>query len=187
MAPLVEHRDPGRLQLRLRRQAISSWSQRRRVETGAVQRQADRDRQRRAAGRAHRRQGRRLPQGRRSRAASCSARPTAERARELRHLVDPQSGSGHRPVRRADASRGSLSFPKLGVQDRPDIELPARHRDRRLSRRAALAARIRSHAQDRGCGRDGRRHRAHPLDRQRRRVDDLDPVPLRARHQRSSR
>ena len=58
---------------------------------------------------------------------------------------------------------GIISFPKLGVQNQPDITFPFISVERGLRRRAALADGNRGHAQDRGCGLDHRRHREHQL------------------------
>ena len=82
---------------------------------------------------------------------------------------------------------GLISFPKLGVLDRPDIEFPAVDRHGHVSGRRADADGIRDHAQGRGCRRDDRRHRADDLDRRRGRVDDEHRVPVRHRPLRRAR
>ena len=82
---------------------------------------------------------------------------------------------------------GIVGFKKLGVQDRPDLDIPTVTVARELSRRAAFAARNGSHAQDRGLGRQRHRHRSHPLDRHRRPFADDHRVPARTRRQRSGR
>ena len=76
---------------------------------------------------------------------------------------------------------GLISFPKLGVLDRPDIEFPAVVVTVTYRRRRADADGVRDHAQGRGRRRDDRRHRADDVDRRRGRVDDEHRVPLRHR------
>ena len=76
---------------------------------------------------------------------------------------------------------GIWAFPKLQVQDQPDISLPQRVRERGLRGRAALADGNRNHAQGRGRGLHHRRHRAHQLHHHHRHLADRHRVPVRHR------
>ncbi len=121
--------------------------ERRRIETGAVQEGSMEVVERPRRRRADRRQGRRLPEGRRPRQPSATERP----AHELRHLVDPQSGSGDRDVHRADG-RGAHQLPEARRAGSARHRVPGRHRHRRpipASRRRRWKPRSRARSRTR--------------------------------------
>ena len=147
---------------------------RRRVETGAMHDESIEIVSGVESRRANRRQGRRLLEGRRPR----------QRQQRGERLMNFVTWSIRNPVPVivlfiALTVAGLISFPKLGVLDRPDIEFPAVVVTVTYPGVAPTQMESRDHAQGRGCRRDDRRHRADDLDRRRGRVDDEHRVPFR--------